>query len=229
MKITNLIEHIETNDDDDDDDIELKFESGTLKAISKSSWLILFETRALLLTFLQRNKEYFKNNTLQITTQRRNSSSTIVSIDSIGDLITQLRDISNGIHKILNFPNKLKLIIISNLSDYYWDLQNLNQRNYSDFNLNRYLSNEEIYKELILLVNKIKVKYNCVVIILSFDAMFEGGLNSDNKTYYYKSEIQKYSRLPKLFLENLNHICHVAEFTEKLNKIENEWEVVSQF
>ncbi|KAI5951386.1 hypothetical protein KGF54_004460 [Candida jiufengensis] len=222
MKITNLIDHIQS----DNNEIELEISDGkslTIKPLQ--SCFILVENRSNLQSFLKRNKNVFDQNSLNITTQKLKSTATKLSVKSIGDLLNQLRDISNGVHGILDFPQQLKLIKINNLSDFYWDLQILNQRNFSNFDLDKFYSSNEIYKELGILTKKIYEKYNCAILVCSYDVSFENGLNSD-KPYYYKSEIQRYSKLPTTFLESFSHFLHFSTSIEEFKRDENKWNLV---
>lgn len=117
----------------------------------------------------------------------------------------------------------LKTLIIDNISIYFWELRCLNARNYTSMGY-KYDSAKVYYSTLVSLINKIKEKFKCNIIVTSWDIKFDKGYNASWKNKIDINDIDTLSYLPTSYLLSFDHIMHRDDDKDRnFNKNLHKW------
>lgn len=113
--------------------------------------------------------------------------------------------------------NVLNTLIIDNLLIFYWDLKVLNESNYHSFGFSSYVAAKILYLRLMDLIQSIRIKYRCNVLVCSFDVDFENGYKS-NWRGRNSEGLDKYSYLPSGYLLKHDFLVHIGDEWEVFDK-----------
>lgn len=118
----------------------------------------------------------------------------ITGLRDFDDLVNQLKDLLISKKPMRVFSN----LIIDDLSIYYWTLK---QSNYNNL--------VQSYGELLLVLNQIRSRFHCNVMVLNWDICFENGYN-------FSSTPESLTYLPASIKSLLSHLIHYTTVNERL-------------
>lgn len=145
-------------------------------------------------------------------------------INSFSNLLEKLQLLLDG---YLYRDFVLNTLVIDNISVFYWDLKILNASNYKSLNFNHYMPASNQYALLSRLIDDIKSKYNCNVIVTSYDISFQKGYNSNWEKTSSLVGLSRFSYLPKKFIFNFDYIFHSSSIaTSYFEKSQNVWVLI---
>ncbi|KAK6462334.1 hypothetical protein DFJ63DRAFT_313472 [Scheffersomyces coipomensis] len=148
------------------------------------------------------------------------------NLTEFDQLLEYLNLILNGSREI-EIAQVINLLIIDNISIYYWKLKSGNT------------NTTHVYATFYDLLNQIKSKYKCNVLITSFDVRFDKGFNCNWTKSIEVSKLNSLSYLPATYLTKFDFIIHVDTTVNKptndststtatttyryFNKVSNNW------
>lgn len=161
------------------------------------------EKKAFYTSFLDNNGILIFDCDLNLSS-KESGHGNIVSIYSSAELIKQLTELYVNPSTSLNLQ-QLKLVIIENISVFYWTLKLGKDMNY--------------YIELADLLSKITQKYGCNAIVTSWDSDYEKGFNynrqrvsnevhEDAQKVLNQLTVQNVSFLPRQYYDRVDIVTH---------------------
>ncbi|EMG45572.1 hypothetical protein G210_4242 [Candida maltosa Xu316] len=150
----------------------------------------------------------------------RNNYQNVIFADTFAQMIKILEDLYNCdpeskfVSHVLD--KEIKMILLHNVSAFYFDFQVLDQYNYTDLGFSKFNKNipeEHYYKNLSYLIKKINAKYNCLSVVTSYDYEFNCGLQGSYQ-YNPKDEYQKFTKMPSTFVKSFDTAVHINKNQE---------------
>lgn len=118
----------------------------------------------------------------------------ITGLQDFGDLLNHLKDLLVTDKPMRVFSN----LIIDDLSIYYWTLK-----------LSSYNNLVQSYGDLIVVLDQIKSRFHCNVMVLNWNIYFENGYN-------FNSSPDSLTYLPASIKTMLGHLIHYTTVNERL-------------
>lgn len=123
-----------------------------------------------------------------------------IRVDTFSGLLHTL----TGLLKGDVFADKvLHNLVIDNLLVFYWDLRVLNAYNYARLGFDSYVAAKSLYLRLMDVVESIRDKYRCNVVVCSFDVGFDMGYQGN------RDSVQTHTSLPEDYIKRHDMVVHV--------------------
>ncbi|CUM63982.1 uncharacterized protein PRCAT00001570001 [Priceomyces carsonii] len=184
----------------------------------------LFSSRELKLNFIEQIKG--KGTVLLNCGQEEycNNGPTIIrSVSSFENLLLFLQSL---LTEYLDY--ELRNLVIDNISVFYWELKVLHLMSYKSIGYRSDSSNQS-YKRFLDLLEQLKEKFKCNIVITSWDVTFDKGYNYKGKEDIVPKDISSLSYLSPMYLFWCDYILHADDYSDKyFDKTNHRWVVIGK-